>query len=41
MAELPNGNIAVVFERGNATEEYRFLSVAILTPSWVTATRSG
>ena len=34
MAELPDGKVAVVFERGNATEEYRYLSVAIATPGW-------
>ena len=36
MAELPNGKIAVVFERGNGdAEEYRYLAVAIVAPSWV------
>ena len=34
MAELPNGKIAVVFERGTDTEEYRYLSVAIASPPW-------
>ena len=29
MAELPDGNIAVVFERGTAASEYRYLSVAV------------
>jgi hypothetical protein len=34
MSELPNGQIAVVFERGTAAEEYRYLSVAIASPPW-------
>lgn len=34
MAELPNGRIAVVFERGTEAEEYRYLSVAIASPPW-------
>jgi hypothetical protein len=40
LAELPDGKIAVVFERSNSSlEEYRYVSVAIVTPSWVTITR--
>ena len=36
LAELPNGNIAVVFERSNSSlEEYRYVSVAIVRPSWL------
>ena len=35
MAELPDGRVAVVFERGNPAEEYRYLSVSIAVPSWV------
>ena len=34
MAELPDGKIAVLFERGTPTEEYRYLAVAIATPPW-------
>ena len=34
MAELPGGKVAVVFERGTASGEYRYLSVAIATPPW-------
>lgn len=34
MAELPDGRIAVVFERGTAAGEYQYLSVAIVTPPW-------
>ena len=35
MVELPNGNIAVVFERSNSSlEEYRYVSLAIVKPSW-------
>ena len=34
MAELPTGKIAVLFERGTPSEEYRYLSVAIVTPPW-------
>lgn len=37
MAELPDGRIAVVFERGNPHEEYRHLSVAIAAPPWASA----
>ena len=37
LVELPNGSIAVVFERSNSSlEEYRYVSVAIATPSWAT-----
>lgn len=40
MAELPSGKVAVVFERGPPDGqapggEYRYLSVAVVTPSWV------
>ena len=35
MAEVPSGRVAVVFERGNPEEEYRYLAVAIATPDWV------
>ena len=34
MAELPDGRIAVVFERGNPAEEYRYLSLAVVDPGW-------
>jgi len=35
LVELPNGNIAVVFERSNSSlDEYRYVSVAIVTPTW-------
>ena len=35
MAELlPSGKVAVVFERGNPSEEYRWLSVSIISPPW-------
>lgn len=34
MAELPDGRIAVVFERGDPNEEYRYLSVAVVDPQW-------
>jgi hypothetical protein len=35
LVELPNGKIAVVFERSNSSvEEYRYVSVAVVTPSW-------
>lgn len=37
MVELPDGRVAVVFERGNPDEEYRHLSVAIVTPPWARA----
>ena len=36
LVELPNGQIAVVFERSNSSlEEYRYVSVAVVTPSWL------
>ena len=34
MAELPSGKVAVVFERGTPQHEYRYVSVAVVTPSW-------
>ena len=35
LVELPNGKIAVVFERSNSSlEEYRYVSVAIVDPTW-------
>ena len=34
LTELPDGKIAVVFERGSPVEEYRHLSVAIVSPPW-------
>jgi hypothetical protein len=38
MVELPDGKIAVVFERSNSSlEEYRYVSIAIVKPSWATA----
>jgi hypothetical protein len=38
LVELPNGKIAVVFERSNSSlEEYRYVSIAVVTPSWVPA----
>lgn len=35
LVELPDGRVAVVFERSNSSEEeYRYVSVAIVTPHW-------
>lgn len=37
MAELPDGRVAVVFERGNPQDEYRHVSLSIVTPRWAQA----
>ena len=41
MVELPDGRVAVVFERGSPTEEYRHLSLAIVAPPWASISAAG